>query len=108
MADNLRRVADAQYRVALAAHDETGEIDKLRQSMTEADNKINHSRATLDAGGDPALIADWIAETTAIRKTAQARLGLTEAPPQQMPRSARRHRGRVQRPAGADSWRRPA
>jgi hypothetical protein len=41
-------------------------------------------RDTLDAGGDPALIAGWITETTAIKKTAQARLGLTEAPPQRM------------------------
>ena len=33
----------------------------------------------------PALIAGWISEATAIKKTAQARLGLTEAPPQRMP-----------------------
>jgi hypothetical protein len=31
LTDNLRRVADAQYRAALAAHDSTGEIDKLRK-----------------------------------------------------------------------------
>jgi hypothetical protein len=41
-------------------------------------------RATLDASGDPALIAGWITETTAIKKAAQARLGLTDAPPQRM------------------------
>jgi DNA invertase Pin-like site-specific DNA recombinase len=84
LTDNLRRVADAQYRAALAAHDETGEIEGLRQTIADADHKINRYRATLDAGGDPALIAGWITETTAIRKAAQARLGLTEAPPQRM------------------------
>ena len=84
LTDNLRRVADAQYRAALAAHDATGEIEKIRQTIADADKKINRYRATLDAGGDPALIASWISETTAIRKTAQARLGLTEAPPQRM------------------------
>lgn len=86
LTDNLRRVADAQHRAALAAHDNTGEIDKLRQTIADADAdaKIGRYRATLDAGGDPALIAGWIGETTTIKKAAQARLGLTEAPPQRM------------------------
>jgi hypothetical protein len=84
LTDNLRRVADAQYRAALAAHDATGEIEKPRQTIADADDKINRYRATLDAGGDPALIAGWITETTAIKRTAQARLGVTEAPPHRM------------------------
>jgi hypothetical protein len=46
-----------------------------------ADARITRYRATLDPGGDPALIAEWISETTAIKKAAQARLGLTEARP---------------------------
>jgi len=62
----------------------TGEIARLRQTIADADDKINRYRAALDAGGDPALIAGWISETTAIRKTAQGRLGLTEAPPHRM------------------------
>jgi site-specific DNA recombinase len=82
LTDNLRRVSDAQSRAALAAHDTTGEINKLRQTITDADNKIDKYRATLDAGGNPALIAGWIAETTAIEKTAQARLGPTDVPSQ--------------------------
>lgn len=84
LADNLRRVAEAQHRAALTAYGDGGEIEKLRQTITDADRKINGYRATLDAGGDPALIAGWIAETTSIKKAAQARLGLTEAPPQRM------------------------
>jgi site-specific DNA recombinase len=84
LTDNLRRVADARYRAALAAHDTIGEIDKLRQAIADADEKISRYRATLDAGGDPTLIAGWITETTAIKKSAQARLSLTEAPPQRM------------------------
>ena len=67
-----------------SAYGDAGEIEKLRQTITEADRKINGYRATLDAGGDPTLIAGWIAETNAIKKTAQARLGLTEAPPQRL------------------------
>jgi hypothetical protein len=84
LADNLRRVANAQHRAALAAYGDAGEIEKLRQTIADADRKTNGYRAALDAGGDPALIAGWIAETTAIKKAAQARLGLTEAPPQRM------------------------
>jgi site-specific DNA recombinase len=84
MTDNLRRVADAQYRAAPAAHDPAGEITMLRRTIADADKKINRYRATLDAGGDPTLIAGWITETTAIKKAAQARLGLTDAPPQRM------------------------
>nr|WP_242625355.1 recombinase family protein [Krasilnikovia cinnamomea] len=84
LAGNLRRVADAQYQAALAAHDTSGEIEELRQTIADADAKINRYRATLDAGGDPALIAGWISEATALKRGAQARLGLTEAPPQRM------------------------
>jgi DNA invertase Pin-like site-specific DNA recombinase len=83
LAENIRRVADAQYRAALAAYDAT-EVDELRQKIADADAKISRYRATLDAGGDPALVAGWISETSAIKKAAQARLGLTEAPPQRM------------------------
>ena len=81
LTDNLRRVAEAQYRAAVAAHDTAGEADRLRRVIVDADPKISRYRATLDAGGDPTLIADWITETTTIKKAAQARLGLTEAPP---------------------------
>jgi hypothetical protein len=84
LTDNLRRVADAQYRAALAAHDTAGEIDTLRKTIADADAKISRYKDTPDAGGDPALIAGWISEATAIKKTARARLGLTEAPPQRL------------------------
>ena len=57
---------------------------RLRGAIADANVKINRNRDTLDAGGDPALIAGWISEAAAIKKTAQARLGLTEAPPQRM------------------------
>jgi site-specific DNA recombinase len=39
---------------------------------------------TLDAGGDLALVAGWITETTAVKKAAQVRLRLTEAPPERL------------------------
>jgi site-specific DNA recombinase len=82
--DNLRQVAEAEYRAALAAQDVTGEVEKVRQTIAETDVKITRYRAALDAGGDPALIAGWISEATTIEKPAQARLRLPEAPPQRM------------------------
>ena len=56
----------------------------MRETINECDAKIARYRATLDAGGDPTLVAGWISETTAIKKAAQARLGFTEAPPERM------------------------
>jgi site-specific DNA recombinase len=69
---------------ALAAHDTTGDVDRLRRTDVDADAKISRDGDTLDAGGDPVLIAGWITEATTAKKTAQARRGLTEAPPQCM------------------------
>lgn len=41
-------------------------------------------RAALDAGGDPAVIVEWIKETTGIRTATQAMLGAGPAKPQRM------------------------
>ncbi|MFC7535531.1 recombinase family protein [Actinoplanes sp. GCM10030250] len=81
---NLRRVADAQHRAALAATSGADDTTEIRQAITDADAKIDRYRAALDAGGDPTLIAGWITETTAIKRAAQARLGVTDAAPQRM------------------------
>ncbi|GAA1870308.1 hypothetical protein GCM10009687_42630 [Asanoa iriomotensis] len=81
---NLRRVADAQYRAALAAYDPSSETVRLRQALEECDTKIGRYREALDAGGDPVLIVGWIKETSAIKTSAQARLAATYAPPQRM------------------------
>jgi hypothetical protein len=40
-------VAEAQYRAALAAHDTTGEVDKLRKTIADADAEISRYRETL-------------------------------------------------------------
>jgi hypothetical protein len=71
----------AYHRAALSAYGDAGEMEKLRQTIADADRKLIGYRATLDAGGDPALIAGWIAEITAIKKTAQARLRTRISPP---------------------------
>lgn len=46
--------------------------------------KIDRYRATLDAGGDPALIAGWIRETATIRTATLARIGVADGPPQRL------------------------
>jgi hypothetical protein len=55
-----------------------------QSDVADCDAKIARFRATLDAGGDPTLVAGWISETTVIKKAAQAPLGFTEAPPERM------------------------
>ncbi len=84
LTDTLHRIADASHRAALAQHQQHDEAPKLRDAIDDCDVKIARYRATLDGGGDPVLVAGWINETTAIKRAALARLGLTEAPPQRM------------------------
>jgi site-specific DNA recombinase len=84
LTDNLRRVADAQHCAALAATGRADDTASIRQTITDADAKIDRYRVALDAGGHPILIAGWITETAAIKKAAQARLDLTDVPPQRM------------------------
>ncbi|GGQ84081.1 hypothetical protein GCM10010166_62910 [Couchioplanes caeruleus subsp. azureus] len=82
--DTLRRIADASHRAALAERQKDDEAPNLRAAIAECDAKIARYRAALDAGGDPVLVAEWIGETTTVKRAAQARLGLTEAPPTRM------------------------
>ena len=83
LSTTLRRLADAQHRQAMAEHDE-GAADELRGTIDDCDAKIARYRAAIDAGGGPALVAGWISETTAIRKAAEARLGLAPGKPARM------------------------
>jgi hypothetical protein len=84
LTDTLHRIADASHRAALAEHQHHDDAPRLRKAIADSDTKIAQYRATLDAGGDPTLVAGWISETMAVRNAAQARLGLTEAPPERM------------------------
>lgn len=45
---------------------------------------LKNYRAALDAGGDPALIAGWIKETTAVRSATQAMIGAQRPKPARM------------------------
>ncbi|MFI7369944.1 zinc ribbon domain-containing protein [Actinoplanes sp. NPDC049668] len=82
LAANLRSLADAHHRAQLAAHAADDESEQLNRTITDCDAKIDRYRATLDAGGDPALIAGWIRETSAAGATAAAALRMSAAPPQ--------------------------
>jgi hypothetical protein len=84
LSTTLRRLADAQHRQAQAEHHADTAAEELRRTIDDCDTQINRYRAALDAGGDPPLIAEWIRETTAMRKTAQARLGLASGTPTRM------------------------
>ena len=80
----LRRLADAQHRHATGEHDADQAAEELRRTVEDCDDRIGRYRLALDAGGDQAFIAGWIKETTAIRNSAQARLGLVPGKPARM------------------------
>ncbi|HEY6793284.1 MAG TPA: hypothetical protein VI248_01235 [Kineosporiaceae bacterium] len=46
------------------------------------DTKLDRYRAALGAGADPAVVTEWIAQTQAERRTAQAALDTTKTPTQ--------------------------
>jgi len=48
--------------------------EAARARIAECDGQISRYRASLDAGGDPAVIGSWIAETQAEKVTAQAEI----------------------------------
>jgi site-specific DNA recombinase len=81
---NIRALADAHHRAEMATFETQDETARLRQIVAECDTKITRYRATLDAGGDPGLIAGWISETSAIRTATLARIGIAAGPPQRL------------------------
>jgi hypothetical protein len=49
--------------------------EAAQATIAELNAQISQYRASLDAGGDPAVIGPWIAETQAKKVTAQPRSG---------------------------------
>jgi hypothetical protein len=49
-------------------------IDRLRAPIATCENKISRYQATLDAGGDPAIIPGWTTLAQAERLSAQAQV----------------------------------
>ena len=75
LSGTLGRLAAAQHRSITPLENDDVEEARWRQTIADCDEKLKRYRAALDAGGDPALIAGWIKETTAIRAATQAMLG---------------------------------
>lgn len=48
--------------------------EALRDEIWICARQLIHYRATLDSGGDPAVVGQWIAETQARKLAADARL----------------------------------
>jgi site-specific DNA recombinase len=80
-----RASTTAQAIVEAAGHDPAlaPQIEDAHRSLTDARRKLTQYRKALDRGADPATITEWITETAAQERTAQARLdALTaQAPP---------------------------
>ena len=60
----LRGLANAHYRAELARRQGADQNRHLRQTIEDCDTNVERYQATLDAGGDPALIVFGISETS--------------------------------------------
>ncbi|MGY1434548.1 hypothetical protein [Streptomyces reniochalinae] len=56
-----------------------------QQKIIDCDTKLAAHRAALEAGADPALVTQWIAETQARREQAESELRATTPQPQPQP-----------------------
>ncbi|MDI5969923.1 hypothetical protein POF50_011340 [Streptomyces sp. SL13] len=52
------------------------QIETARRSLEECDRKLSRHRAALEAGADPALVAQWSREVQAERAVAEAHLAM--------------------------------
>jgi len=77
---NLDATLDVLARQAAQFEDPAAgtKAEAARARVAEYDAQISRYRASLDAGGDPAVIGPWIAETQAKKVSAQA--GIRTAP----------------------------
>ncbi|WP_405014107.1 recombinase family protein [Kitasatospora sp. NBC_01539] len=70
----LESTIDALLQATPAHTDDGADIERARRQVKECDTKLARYQAALDAGGDPAAIAQWTNEVRAQRTQAQARL----------------------------------
>jgi len=61
-------------RAAAGTGDTSARTEAAQARIAGLDKKIGQYRASLDAGGDPAVIGPWIAETQAQKIAAQAQI----------------------------------
>ena len=107
MTDNLRRVADAQYRAALAAHDPAGEITRSGgPSPTPTTRSTVTGRRSTPVATQRSSPAGSLRPPRSRRRTGPARTHRCPAPAHDR-RSARRHRRHLRQAARPASRRGP-
>ncbi len=74
--DSLNALDPTQPDTHAHAH----ESDLLRQAIVDCDHKLARHRAALEAGADPAIVTQWIAETQTERAVAVAALDRARQP----------------------------
>jgi site-specific DNA recombinase len=80
VADTLDRLTDAQE-----------EIPAETQIVADCDRKLANYRAALDAGADPQLVSEWIAQVQAEKTLAEARLRQRGRPTRRLSRDQIRY-----------------
>src|SRR5262249_20214365 len=77
---NPRHLPATLDALAAAQHSEPSpEAASLREEVAACDRQLDQYRATLDAGGDPGVVGQWITETQARKLTAETRLRACQA-----------------------------
>ena len=77
---NPRHLPATLDALAAAQHSEPPpEAASLREEIAACDRQLDQYRATLDAGGDPGVVGQWITQTQARKLTAETRLRACQA-----------------------------
>jgi hypothetical protein len=56
-------------------------LEQAKRRISDCDRKLKQYKATLDAGGDPAVVSEWIRQTQGERNTALAMMRQADAKP---------------------------
>jgi site-specific DNA recombinase len=67
------RIDNTLDKIVEAQPDPDADTSTDNQIINECDRKLATYRATLDAGGEPKVIGEWIAQTQATKSLAEAR-----------------------------------
>jgi site-specific DNA recombinase len=85
------RIEDTLDKLTAAQPDTDTESATEHKIIAHCDRKLASYRATLDAGGDPKIISEWITQTQAEKALAEARLPQRGAATQRLSREQIRY-----------------
>lgn len=88
--DNLQSTVEALITVQDEDHSRRAQANAAQRRVADLKRRLDSYRKTLDAGGDPVLIAGLIKETTAALREAELQVAATRQPKRIGPTDAQR------------------